>query len=346
MRVVWIASAFVLGLAAGAGVSGYFVETLRLDPEVGRIGIAFLFATLFAVLAEPLRGGLARLNSDLSAGVSNYSASEIISGILGLVVGLLVTYLLLSILLIPDATAEIFASGGPALAVAGLGGLLVIYLSVLTLVALDPMAAVLKSPRRRGGTPKILDTNVVLDGRVGAVLAAGFIEGPILVPESVLGEIHTLADSTEPGRRSLGRRGLESLKVLLEQNDSPVRVLEEDVRREGTIDEHLVALAETLSASLVTNDYNLNKVAGLRGVAILNLNELAIAVRPRVVAGEELSLALTRRGTEKGQAVGHLPDGTMVVVEEAQRLIGETVGVVVKSVLQTEAGQIVFTRLA
>lgn len=346
MRVAWVAAAIILGLAVGAGASDYFVRTLSLSPTYGPMGVAVLFAILFTMFAEPLRQGISRLNSDISAGVAAMSASEVLSGILGLVIGLLVTYLALAILVSTTVGANWLATRGLGLALTFLGGFLIVYMSVLTLVAVDPMSSVVKGSPRKGGRPKLLDTNVILDGRVEAVISSGFLAGPVLVPESVISEIHLLADSTAPERRRLGRRGLETLRRLLERVEGPVRVLEEGLDRNGTTDDHLVDLAQALSGVLVTNDFNLNKVGSLKGVEILNLNELAIAVRPKVVAGDEFPLPITRKGTERSQGVGHLPDGTMVVVEEAAERLGETLDVRVKSVLQTEAGQIIFCNLA
>jgi uncharacterized protein YacL len=194
---------------------------------------------------------------------------------------------------------------------------------------------------------KLLDTNVIIDGRMADVARAGFIEGPIYVPGFVLDELQHIADSGDSLRRARGRRGLEVLNAM--DKDLHLIVREYDrlappVAHEE-VDARLVRLAKALNGSIVTNDFNLNRVATLQGVPVLNVNELANALKPVVLPGEEMRVTLVKEGKEPSQGVGYLDDGTMIVVENGRRHLGESVDVLVSSVLQTQAGKMIFAHL-
>lgn len=198
-------------------------------------------------------------------------------------------------------------------------------------------------------TVKLLDTNVIIDGRIYDVCRSGFLEGNIILPGFVLEELQHIADSSDPLRRNRGRRGLDILYQMQKELESTVRVMDRykvTFSPGDDVDTKLVRLAKSLgNADLVTNDYNLNKVAKLHGVHVLNINELANAMKPIVLPGEEMVISLVREGKEYNQAIGYLDDGTMVVVENGKRLLGETVTVAVSSVLQTVAGKMIFADL-
>jgi len=199
---------------------------------------------------------------------------------------------------------------------------------------------------RTGGdreNPKILDTSVIIDGRIADVVKAGFLEGPLLVPRSVLTELQRIADSSDALRRNRGRRGLDILNRMQRELHA-VQIVDDASAQVGEVDGQLVALAKDLHGWIVTNDFNLNKVAELQGVRVLNINELSQALRPVVLPGEELSVHVIKDGKEAGQGVGYLDDGTMVVVEGGRKFMGETFDVVVTSVLQTVAGRMIFGR--
>jgi uncharacterized protein YacL len=213
--------------------------------------------------------------------------------------------------------------------------------------------------------PKLLDTNVIIDGRIADIARAGFIEGPIYVPGFVLEELHLIADSSDTLKRNRGRRGLDILNQMQQEPQLQVEVVEPQevlARRRGEavgqmsglshpgategVDAKLVQLAKEVEGVIVTNDFNLNKVAQLQGIRVLNVNELANAVKPVVLPGEELTVTIVREGKEPEQGVAYLDDGTMVVVERGKERIGETVRLVVTSVLQTVAGKMIFGNLA
>ena len=189
---------------------------------------------------------------------------------------------------------------------------------------------------------KLLDTSAIIDGRIADVVTTGFLAGPLLVPRFVLRELQRLADGADPLRRNRGRRGFEILKRL--QDLHSVEILEADVPAATDVNTKLVELARERSARVVTTDYNLNRVAELSGVNVLNVNDLANALKPVALPGESLRVQVLREGKEPGQGVGFLEDGTMVVVEQGRRLLGQEVAVVVTSALQTSAGRMIFAR--
>lgn len=195
------------------------------------------------------------------------------------------------------------------------------------------------------GRPKILDTSVIIDGRILDLLQTGFIEGKIIIPVFVLEELRHIADSEDSLRRNRGRRGLDILNEIQKQAVVSVEIQEFIPPQPMEVDSMLLKMAEEMDAFVVTNDYNLNKVAEFQGVRVLNINELANAVKPVVLPGEEMEVTLIKAGKEAGQGIAYLNDGTMIVVEGGSRHIGETKKVVVTSILQTAAGRMIFTRM-
>jgi uncharacterized protein YacL len=192
---------------------------------------------------------------------------------------------------------------------------------------------------------KLLDTSVLIDGRIADICQTHFLDGALGVPRFVLHEVQLVADSSESLKRQRGRRGLEVLQEMQKMPGLEVRILEEDAPGANGVDQKLVELARRLHAKIVTNDYNLNKVARLQGIAVLNINELANALKPAVLPGESMRVLILREGKEPTQGVAYLDDGTMVVVDGARRLINRTVDIVVTSIHQTPAGKMIFGRL-
>jgi rRNA-processing protein FCF1 len=213
-------------------------------------------------------------------------------------------------------------------------------------VGKSELPAAQRNRRRSQPQIKILDTSVIIDGRVGDLLATGFVEGEILVPEFILSELQNIADSSNSLRRRKGRRGLNVLHQLMEDDAVDIHVVSRDYPAITEVDRKLIRLAKDEAAALITTDYNLNRVAQVEGVDILNVNELANAVKPRFIPGEEISIEVIDRGEAINQGVGYLDDGTMVVVENGRRHIGRTIKATVKSTLQTEAGRMLFVEPA
>jgi uncharacterized protein YacL len=201
------------------------------------------------------------------------------------------------------------------------------------------------SPQNRPDNLLLLDTSVIIDGRIADLIEANFIEGIIVVPRFVLRELQQVADSNDPIKRARGRRGLDMLSRIQHNKRNEVKIHEADFTEETEVDAKLVRLAKAMSAKLYTNDYNLGKIAELQSVSHVSITELANALKPVTLPGETLSIRLVREGKDKGQGVGYLSDGTMVVVNNGSKLIGQQVEVQVLSLLQTSTGVIVFADL-
>lgn len=192
--------------------------------------------------------------------------------------------------------------------------------------------------------PKILDTSVIIDGRIADICKTGFIEGPLIIPGFVLEELRHIADSSDTLKRNRGRRGLDILNRIQKELEIPVQIHDKNFDDTLEVDTKLLKLAQQLKGKVVTNDFNLNKVAEFQGVPVLNINELANAVKPVVLPGEEMVVQVIKDGKETGQGVAYLDDGTMIVVDGGKKHIGESIGVMVTSVLQTAAGRMIFAK--
>jgi uncharacterized protein YacL len=192
---------------------------------------------------------------------------------------------------------------------------------------------------------KILDTSVIIDGRIADVSETGFLNGTLIIPQFILTELQQVADSPDSSKRQRGRRGLDMLQRLRNNSKIDIQIVETDFPAVKEVDLKLIELGKQLEAVIVTNDFNLNKVSQLRGVQVLNINELANALKPVVLPGEAMRVFLLKEGKEYNQGVAYLDDGTMVVVDNARKLIGKTADIAVTSVLQTTAGKMIFGRL-
>jgi uncharacterized protein YacL len=191
---------------------------------------------------------------------------------------------------------------------------------------------------------KILDTSVIIDGRISDICRTGFLEGTLIIPNFVLEELRHIADSSDLLKRNRGRRGLDILNKLRQEFDMMIEIVDKDYEDVTEVDSKLVRLAQEMKGFIITNDFNLNKVAQLQGVKVLNINELANAVKPVVLPGEEMIVRVIKDGKEMNQGIGYLDDGTMIVVENGKKYMGQVIGVVVTSVLQTAAGRMIFAR--
>lgn len=270
------------------------------------------------------------------------NGKELISSIVGIVIGLVIANLI-----------GIAISGfGP------IGTVIVVLLNVILGILGFRVAqkkkdeisfSLLKSEKadkqkKANGKPKILDTSVIIDGRILDILQTGFIEGKIVIPNFVLEELRHIADSSDSLKRNRGRRGLDILNEIQKQLSVPVEIVDFNTKEALEVDSKLLKMAEKVDAFVVTNDFNLNKVAEFQGVQVLNINELANAIKPVVLPGEEMRVTIIKTGKENNQGIGYLNDGTMIVVEGGHKYIGVTLDVIVTSVLQTAAGRMIFTK--
>ncbi len=192
---------------------------------------------------------------------------------------------------------------------------------------------------------KVLDTSTIIDGRIADICETGFLEGTLVIPQFVLYEIQHIADLQDPVKKTRGRRGLEILHRLQKQTSVKVKIVDYDFPKLKDVDSKLIALAKNVNGKIVTNDFNLTKVAELQAIEVLNLNELVTALKPAVLPAEQMTIRIIKEGKEYGQGIGYLDDGTMVVVDDARKLLGKTVDVVVTSLLQTSSGRMIFAKL-
>lgn len=202
----------------------------------------------------------------------------------------------------------------------------------------------IKDQEETQGDYKILDTSVIIDGRIADISETGFLEGILIIPRFVLNELQQIADSSDSLKRQRGRRGLDILNKMKKGIKAMVQIVDDDFNETQKVDEKLILLAKKFNGSVITNDFNLNKVAQIQGVKVLNINELSNAVKPIVLPGEELSILVAKEGKDSAQGIGYLEDGTMIVVEDGKQYIGKKVDVIVTSVLQTTAGRMIFAK--
>lgn len=279
--------------------------------------------------------------------IQKLPANEILFGTGGAIVGLIIISLIISIFptknVLVSAIAVIFA-----VVVAALGADIAIrkredLVSFFSNIKLLGNAKDKKGKLNRG-EPKILDTSVIIDGRIFDICQTGFVEGSLIIPTFVLEELRHIADSSDGLKRNRGRRGLDVLNRIQKELNIDVQIYEKDFPDIAEVDSKLLKLAQIMNGKVVTNDYNLNKVAEFQGVSVLNINELANAVKPVVLPGEEMHIQIVKDGKESGQGIAYLDDGTMIVVEGGRKHMGENLDVLVTSVLQTAAGRMIFAR--
>lgn len=279
--------------------------------------------------------------------LNNMPIYDVLAGALGLAIGLIIANLIGSAFMhipiignyIPGISSIILGYLGMNIAINKREELFLMMISL-------PWKSKEK-PREKTGEGeqfKILDTSVIIDGRIADICASGFVEGPLVVPVFVLEELQHIADSSDLLKRNRGRRGLDILNRMQKELALSVQINDRDFDDIAEVDSKLVRLAQVMKGKLVTNDYNLNKVAELQGVKVLNINELSNSVKPVVLPGEEMVVHVVKDGKEFGQGIGYLDDGTMIVVDSGKKHIGDTIGVLVTSVLQTAAGRMIFAK--
>ena len=287
----------------------------------------------------------------IESGLSDFESQDIIVGTLGLLFGLIIA----NLIGLAFARLPIIGAYGPIVfsIVFGYAGMSIATRKKSEIIALVSNLRLGTSGKEHSGkrkdmdfSGKLLDTSAIIDGRIAEICSTGFLEGPLLVPVFVLEELQLIADSSDLLKRNKGRRGLDILKQMQEDNYVEVRIINDDFDDVQGVDSKLVRLGRKINAKVVTNDYNLNKVAALQGVAVLNINDLANALKPARIPGEHMNVLIVKAGKEENQGVAYLDDGTMIVVEDGQKYIGSTVPVTVTSVLQTSAGRMIFVKIA
>lgn len=306
-----------------------------------------LVGALFGIILTPYM--TTRPTRVLRNYLTNLPAQQLFAGILGLIIGLIIAALFsLPLSLLPPPWNSIT----PILAALMLGYFGTTVFAMRRREVFEVIGGRFSASGSGIGigsngdgspaTKTLLDTSVIIDGRIADISTTGFVMGPMLVPRFVLNELQHIADSSDPLRRQRGRRGMDILNDLQENSTAPVQIIDMDVDGIDAVDEKLVILAKQLNASILTNDFNLNSIAKIQGVTVLNINDLANAVKTILLPGEALEIEIIQEGREIGQGVGYLEDGTMVVVTDGRQHINERITTKVTRVLQTAAGRMIF----
>ena len=340
-RIIGMAVFSIIGAYVGNGLSSYSPDQkLVYTVTFTLVGALFGLVLTPYITTRPIRG--------LRALLARLSAETLLSGLLGLVAGLLTAALLaFPFSLLPPPLGKILPFLGVLLF--GYFGVAVFIMRQADIVNI--LGGI--SSRREDGSPTgwgqsnrtiLLDTSVIIDGRVADIAKTGFLPGTLLIPRFVLNELQYIADSPDGMRRARGRRGMEVLSELQKATAMLVRISDIDVDGVREVDDKLVILARQMKCPILTNDYNLNRIAELQGVIILNINELANAVKSVVLPGELMEVNVIQEGKEVNQGVGYMEDGTMVVVENGNRYLNQMIHVTVTKVLQTAAGRMIFAR--
>ena len=323
--------------------------TLPLTVEQYAFTIGLVGALVGLILSPYLTTRPARAIRNI---LGRVSAQTLFTALVGLVVGLLVAALLaFPLSLLPGVFGDVLPFVGVVLfGYLGVSVFVMRQADLFNLFAAVSGRGSSSVPAAEGGTRTsdgrtiLLDTSVIIDGRIADIARTGFLPGTLLIPRFVLNELQYIADSADNLRRQRGRRGMEVLSTLQKEPGIPVRISDIDVEGVREVDDKLVILARQLRCPILTNDYNLNRVAELQGVTILNVNELANAVKSVLLPGETLGIRVIQEGKEAGQGVGYMDDGTMVVIENGREYINQEISVTVTKVLQTAAGRMIFAR--
>lgn len=338
IRLAGAVVGFMFGFYLGAALLQVTVVT-PVDDRVRAVLLMGLLCAILGWLGAPYATIVPALAIDRR--IRQASFGDLVGASIGTAVGLLLAVLLTFPLSLLPSEVGRFAPLGAAIVL----GLVGAFAGVVKRGELDRVARELRAGRRERGTSgrALLDTSVIIDGRVADIAKAGFIRGTLLLPRFILAELQLFADSPDPSRRERGRRGLEMLARMQRESAVRVEVIDQDPPEQGA-DAKLVALGRTLGVAIMTNDYGLNRVAELQGVTVLNINDLAKAVRPVVLPGEDISVRVIQDGKEPGQGVGYLEDGTMIVVENGRGYVGNDLTVTVMRVLQTVGGRMIFAQ--
>lgn len=331
----------------------YFRSLSYFNGNSLRVVLFLIFSTLlFGIilfLISPLMNSLISKTMEyVEKSIQRLPANVVLFGAIGAIVGLIISSMLVNVLTtIPYIGTLISVGINIVMAVLGAN---------IAVKKRDELMALFFNIKKMGGSrekkakgaskadPKVLDTSVIIDGRIFDICQTGFIEGTLIIPNFVLEELRHIADSSDALKRNRGRRGLDILNKIQKELKMEVAISERDFPDTAEVDSKLLKLAQAINGKVITNDYNLNKVAEFQGVPVLNINELANAIKPIVLPGEEMTIQIVKDGKESGQGVAYLDDGTMIVVEGGKKCMGETIDVIVTSVLQTAAGRMIFAK--
>ncbi|KYH35166.1 putative PIN and TRAM-domain containing protein precursor [Clostridium tepidiprofundi DSM 19306] len=312
--------------------------------------LVIIFGLIFFFLSPLINAAITKVMDYVEKDVQRVPTYDVIVGTAGGIIGLIISTLFFSVLKNTGVGGTLFAIISVILT------LIITALGVdIAIKKKDDIISIFSSIKKTSSstkekknkskyTSKILDTSVIIDGRIFDICQTGFIEGTLVIPNFVLEELRHIADSSDDLKRNRGRRGLDILNKIQNELKIPVEIVEKDFPEINEVDSKLLKLAQVMKGKVITNDFNLNKVAKFQGVAVLNINELANAVKPVVLPGEEMEIQIIKDGKEAGQGIAYLDDGTMIVVEGGKRHIGEIMNVVVTSVLQTAAGRMIFAK--
>lgn len=328
---------------------GHFMSSSPTQVLGAALALGMIISGLIGLSVAPwIVSGVERITNWLLSQLFKMPIQDIAGGVIGLIIGLLIANLLESTLgQINYIGPYLSVTGSLLLAYAGLSVGVKKKEELFSLLSAIPRFGMkdknAKSEQESEGN-KILDTSVIIDGRIADICKTGFIEGTLIIPNFVLEELRHVADSSDLLKRNRGRRGLDILNKIRKELDVMVQIVDKDYEDILEVDSKLVKLAQDMNGDIITNDYNLNKVAQIQGVKVLNINELANAVKPIVHPGEEMFVQVIKDGKELGQGVAYLDDGTMIVVEHGKKYIGQNITVLVTSVLQTAAGRMIFAK--
>jgi uncharacterized protein YacL len=328
---------------------GYFSSS-PIKTIIFLILSTILFGIILFLISPWINAIIIRVMDYVERSVQKLPATEILFGTTGAILGLIISALFVNILaripiigaVLAVVVAIVIAALGANIAIRKREEILVLFANIN--VRKTAINKEKKVKIEHNGYPKVLDTSVIIDGRIFDICQTGFIEGTLIIPNFVLAELRHIADSSDGLKRNRGRRGLDILNKIQKELSINVQISEKDFPDIQEVDNKLLKLAQFLNGKVVTNDYNLNKVAEFQGVPVLNINELANGVKPVVLPGEEMRIQIIKDGKESGQGVAYLDDGTMIVVEGGRKHIGEVKDVVVTSVLQTAAGRMIFAK--
>lgn len=353
LRGLFTMIGLILGyfIANEASKMSYFLKLGNFNNTVNLVLFlvlsTILFGFIFFIISPWMISWIMKVMDYFERSIQRLPANEILFGTAGAIVGLIISAFFLNLIgKIPYV--GIFLAFVVAVLMAALGANISIKKreEVTSWFSNIKKSSPSKEKKAKGhkGTPKVLDTSVIIDGRIFDICQTGFVEGTLIIPNFVLEELRHIADSSDGLKRNRGRRGLDVLNKIQKELNIEVEIYEKDFPEIAEVDSKLLKLAQLLNGKVITNDYNLNKVAEFQGVPVLNINELANAVKPVVLPGEEMTIQIIKDGKESSQGIGYLDDGTMIVVEGGRKHIGEIMDVVVTSVLQTAAGRMIFAK--